>query len=130
MSVINKLRSEHINLNNYLQFYFKDENKNNKCTHCNCIESVKHYLTECKLFTKQRKKLYRTLRKIDIKYKFKYKINTRLLLFPFLYQDWSNEDEIDYNIIKDINTSKRISIYNAIYKYVKRTNRFNDKYGI
>ena len=130
MCIINKLRSEHINLNNYLHFHFKKEYTNNKCIHCNCIESVKHYLTECKLFDNQRKKLYRSLRKIDVNYKFKHKINTRLLLFPFLYQDWSNKDEIDYNIINENNTFKRVHIYNAICKYVKRTNRFNGKYGI
>ena len=58
-ATINKLRTEHINLNNYTNYYFKKQNfKENLCKHCQVAttENVNHFLFECPTYQKQRNK--------------------------------------------------------------------------
>ena len=129
-SYINCLRSEHIGLNNYENAYFKKNyNHNGKCTKCNCgaNESVRHFILECNKFNKQRNKLFKNLRKINIKFKNKQKTKIRDLLFPFTWQDDPDKNDIHFHLIIQKNIANRIGIYNEIIKYIIKTKRFNNR---
>ena len=140
--IINKLRTERINLNHYLYTIgIKDDYK---CKKCNHPETVDHFLLDCPGYTDkfaqqlfknnvdyniQRNKLKKELRKITIFFKHERNFTIQNLLFPHIWQrkltgkgkhqDW-NRDGVYY----------RTQILKAVAKFVMNTKRFNDDYGI
>ena len=128
-SYLNQLRSEHIGLNNYENFYFKNKHHHNGlCQNCGHIESVRHYILECDKFKKYRDKLFKNLRNINIKFKYQQKIKIKELLFPFTWQkDPDKNENVHYHLEIKNNISTRIGIYREIIKYIIKTKRFNHK---
>ncbi|MBW0466403.1 hypothetical protein O181_006118 [Austropuccinia psidii MF-1] len=66
-STINQLRSEHVVLNEYL--YRIKTRGNPLCDKCNQIESVRHFLSHCKRYKTQRKRIKADLRHDKIRFK-------------------------------------------------------------
>ena len=71
--------------------------------------------------------IFKHLRRINNKFKFKQKIKIKDLLFPFTWQEDPNKKDIHYNITIQNNIYSRIGIYKEIIKYIKKTKRFNNK---
>ena len=133
-SIINKLRTENINLNNFIYFYFKNNNKSNhnngNCNGlCSTNETVSHFLLECLKFKKQRNILFKKLRKINIKFKFRNNIKSIDILFPHIWQAHPNIDDEDYKIKNYKNLLIRVQILKEVCNFVKSTERFNGDYG-
>ena len=136
VSLINKLRTEHINLNNYIYYYHEKNNKekkevtNGKCINCKCNETISHYILECNMFDQQRKILFKKLRKIDIKFKNRNNVSIIEILFPHIWQiNYTKDLDSDYKLKNDRNTRIRIEILKAIIEFVRKTERFNGEYG-
>ena len=120
--MIIRLITEHIELNSFL-FKLKlkcpKNNKipdSNKCNECNKIESVKHYILDCKRYNGQRLKLFNNIIKINHKYKYGKFRTIKYLLFP-------------YKLFRN-NEQQQIKIWKEILGYIKATNRFENLYGI
>ena len=136
-STINKLRTEHINLNSYTNYYFgkkdaKNDFKNRLCKHCTSsptIESVNHYLFECKKYSKERKKMHKKLRRINKIFKNKIALTFKNILFPHTWQDELNQKNENYKYKKIENIKIRIEILRIVKQYVNETERFNSDYG-
>ena len=137
VSIINKIRTEYINLNNYVYYYheknkkeIKDGKTMGKCKHCKCNENISHYILDCKLYENQRKKLFKKLRNIDIKFKNQNKITILDLLFPHLWQiKYAKEYDENYKEKNNKNIRVRVEIFKQIVKYTETTRRFNGQYG-
>ena len=97
--IITKLRTEMINLNDYL--FYINKHTDGKCNHCNMKETVDHYLMDCTGFTNiiiqqlnrnnvnynvVRNKLRKNLRKIDIFFKNENNFTALNILFPHIWQ--------------------------------------------
>ena len=131
-STINKLRTEHINLQNYKNYFFeKLDYNNNICKNCSraCFETVKHYLCDCPKYINERNRMYRELRKINQIYKKPIYRNTSSIIFPHTWQNELDSMDIDYKQKKITNTKARVDILKIVKKYVDETKRFNGDYG-
>ena len=126
---INKLRSEHINLKEYENFYFKSQNTRfGLCTQCTNIakETVKHYILECDRFKNERSRLYKKLRRIDVKFKNIDKIKLKDIIFPHTWQKENQEEvRVEKNELFN-NINKRTKIIKTIIKYINDTKRFEN----
>ena len=135
--IIMKLRTEYINLNNYL-FYIGKHN-DGTCDGCDTIESVSHFLIDCPGYTDEiqmsynrnnrnydgyRKNLRKKLRKIDVFFKQSENFNAVNILFPHTWQLKPRKKDENYNEILEKNTKKRISILKAVVKFTIDTRRF------
>ena len=133
IATIMKLRSEHINLNNYENFYFPgNANHDEHCQNCNkrVTETVHHILLECNQYQVERKRMFKKLKEIDIYFKQKrYRIRTADLLHPHLWQthpSWNDEkrkEKIQNNI------GVRVNILRTVKEFIQRIHRFNGEYG-
>ena len=102
------------NLNNYISYYHENDNKkenniktkkkykkkhkmiektNGLCKNCKCLENVTHFLIECEQFKNERKHLFNKLRNIDIKFKYKNRINVIEMIFPHTWQIQFNKSD-------------------------------------
>ena len=132
-----KLRTEYINLNNYLHYIGK--HSDGTCDGCEEIENVSHFLTECPGFTDEiqmsynrnnrnyvgyRKNLRKRLRKIDIFFKYEENFTAVNMLYPHIWQTKPKRKDENYKEILEKNTRKRISILKAVIKFVIETRRF------
>ena len=127
LSIINKLRTEYINLNDYKCKFFKYKTNTCEKCKCNCIETVNHYLLDCIAYNKFRKKLKRNLKKINIR--FKYENNHTVIdwLFPHIWQSNINRAKFYETYYKNIEI--RMKILRLICTFVNETERFKGEYG-
>ena len=134
--IINKLRTEYINLNNFEKKFFKKGN--GLCNICKVNDTVSHLLLECKINNNENNKInelrhamINKLRKIDIFYKNEFNINSINLLFPHTWQQDPTNDDKEWKIKLEVNTSKRVKILKVIANFVLNSKRFkNNEYGI
>ena len=129
-NIINKLRTEHCNLNNYESFYYKGESANCTNPQCNCIETVSHYLIDCPLFDQYRNKMRNSLCKIDNRFNNSQYFNAMEILFPHRWQINPSKDDKNYKQIMSKNRDIRVKIIDCICEYVIDTKRFDSEYGI
>ena len=154
--IITKLRTERINLNDYM--FFINQNNTNECKYCNkkkkdkkgkiiemkikVIEKVSHYLIDCPgikdemilslsknavNYNIERNKLRKKLRKIDIYFKNPRNFTSQNILFPHIWQR-----RVYYNnnkIIKHKNLNNRVEILKAVVNFVRATKRFKTDKG-
>ena len=144
--IITKLRTEMINLNDYLHYIKK--HVDGDCAHCNVKETVEHYMMDCPGFTNiiiqqlhrnnvnynvVRNKLRKDLRKIDVFFKNEINFNTMNILFPHVWQrkltnvKRNEQQQIEW---KQKRLRKRVDILKAVANFVRNTKRFNNDYGI
>ena len=132
-AIINKLRTEHINLNNYENFMFPNNcHHYGLCEFCQngSIESVRHFLIECPKFENERDTFFKKLRNIHKRFKFKQKISVQSILFPFTWQRFLKNDEPNYKEIYQKNIKTRLIIYEQTIDFINKTNRFKQKHGM
>ena len=144
--IINKLRTEHINLNDYKYHRFKKE-ESPKCKFCKTVnETVEHYLIDCPGQTNQmgldmnpwdrnynilRNLLKYRLKKQCVFFKQKQNFTVQNLLFPHIWQvNPLKEDK--YKIEKKKkNLLRQVYVLKKVIEFVKSTKRFNkEMYGI
>ena len=133
--IINRLRTEFINLNNYKYRYHNETN--GMCDYCNCIDNVSHFLFDCRInkemdnqIDKYRNKLYNGLRKTNVFFKNRYNITTLNMLFPHRWLPDPKKDDKKYYEKLQKNVSIRVNILKLIVQFVKNTKRFsNDDMG-
>ena len=144
--VVNKLRSECINLNGYKQYKYGESN--GKCIYCDVEETVEHFLLKCKgnkndfviyhndcemNYDIIRNKLRRNLiiNKCVIFFQQEKNFNALNLLFPHIWhQDPINTDP-KFKEIKEKNLNREIEILKCVVEFVTGTKRFKkEKYGL
>ena len=135
--IINKLRTEHINLNDYKKKRFDDTN--GKCKYCNVKETVSHFLLDCPGnafedrnnfevdYIKCRWRLRKELKRISIFFKYEHNFNCKNLLFPHVWQDIPRKSNPNYNKIKEDNERRETAILRAVVRYVQDTLRFRQE---
>ena len=141
IEIINKLRTEHINLNHYKKKRFKDTD--GKCQYCGVKETVNHFLLDCPgsnienhntydiNYNIQRRKLKSELKKISIFFKYEQNFNCENLLFPYVWLVDPNKKDPNYQEIKNRNQYRITNVLKAVVKFVKNTKRFKkEKYKI
>lgn len=127
--VINKLRTETANLNDYKANIFHD------CSElCSCdndhLETVQHYLIDCELFKKQRHNFRKKLCKIDKFFKQEQNFMAINILFPHRWQIQPRSRDSCYKKKSKLNINRRVNILKQTVQFVLRTKRFDCKYGI
>ena len=130
-STINKMRTEFINLNNYISHFHKN-NSNIKNMCCYCLEKnedIIHFVLKCPRFERQRKKLFKNLRQISIKFKNKANISINDILFPHMWQIQPNTKDPWYKEKLYNNTLIRIKILRELVQFTKETKRFKGEFG-
>ena len=141
--IINKLRTECINLNGYKKYKFNETS--GKCIYCNVEETVEHFLLKCKGSTVeyvnyhneyetdynlQRDKLRKELRKIAIFFKEEKNFNAINILFPNVWQANPKKTNPNYHEIKENNRKREIDVLKCVVRFVQNTKRFKkEKYG-
>ena len=134
--IINKLRTEYINCNNFKKFYFNETN--GSCEKCKIKDSVEHLILDCKIndkmennMNKIRNKFYKDLRKIHIHFKYPYNFEVMNILFPHIWLPLTNKKDKKYYYKRSYNLNIRIKIIKRVCKFIKDTKRFDEeKYGI
>ena len=108
--VINRLRTEHINLNHYKNKRFNDTS--GKCCYCYVNETVEHFLLDCPGnpfenpnafeidYNACRWKLRQNLKKISIFFKNEINFNCMNILFPHVWQRLPRKSNPNYHKIK------------------------------
>jgi len=134
LAIISRLLTKHIELNRFLCIYkMKDtddeEIESPHCTKCNehKVESVHHYLLNCKAYHDFRQILIMEIRQIWNGYDKPSNLNLKCILLPFLIIDNQMTDK--YNKCP-LSTSQQASIWKHICKYVKRTQRLKDLFRV
>ena len=142
--IINKLRTECINLNGYKKFAFNETS--GKCIYCDVEETVEHFLLKCKGSTVEyvnyhneyeidynlvRDKFRKDLRKIAIFFKEEKNFDVINILFPNIWQANPKKTNPDYHEIKEKNRKREIDILKCVVRFVRNTKRFKkEKYGL
>ena len=132
--IINKLRTEYINLNNYKKFYFNESN--GTCNNCKCKESVKHYLLDCEgnnniNYKYIRFKLWKDLRKLHSKFRYENNRTVENLLFPHIWILDPRKDCNEYWFKLQYNEQLRVKILKRICLFVLESKRFEkEEYGL
>jgi hypothetical protein len=121
-AIICRLRSEHIELNEYL--YRFNQYNHERCEKCNGnkIENIQHFLLECSNYNSIRNVMFEEIKKESIIFIGNPDTNINYheimaYLYPHLYQD---------NIYDIISINERIHIYKCVYKYIIKTERFKN----
>ena len=141
--IINKLRSEYINLNGYKNFKFNETN--GKCIYCNVEETVEHFLIKCKGSKSEyanfhndfemdydiiRAKFRKTLKTISIFFKEEKNFNITNILFPQCWQNQPKKTNPEYHDIKEKNLAREVKILKCVVRFVQDTKRFKkEKFG-
>ena len=140
--IINKLRTEQINLN-YYKYYFHEKRKKREeqrtdgsCIHCNRRENVSHFILECEFqldviksnkIKIARNNLFAELRKHTIFFRNGFNRTIENILFPHYWQlrpDWKDpmrKEKIETNLMI------RVKILKSIVKFVIASERFKDE---
>ena len=127
IEIINKLRTEHININNYKYHYFGTDSPN--CDHCNTIENVSHLLFDCHKYKHQRYKWFIKLTQLNKFFEYPQNRTSVNVLFPIRWQPKINPKDPNYKEINKKFMIERFDIYESITQYIKNINYFeNDKY--
>ena len=136
-SLITKLRTECINLNDHKHFRFKDINNGHyeMCKYCSVPETVEHYLIDClgqtkKLalemnsweinFNASRNILKCKLKRIDSFFNNRANFNVINLLFPHVWQVKPRRKDINYKTKIENGTKRRICIFKELTEFVYR----------
>ena len=148
--IINKLRTEHVNLNHYKYHRYKDPTANfGNCIHCNRAETVEHYLIDCNGVTDKlqldlnpnainynaMRNIFKfRLKSLSIFFKNPMNFTTRNILFPHCLQRKPSRDGLsskEYKQKLDSQLDRRINILKELTNFVKATKRFDrEKYGM
>ena len=141
-SIIMKLRTEYINLNQYLHYI--NFHPDGLCDHCGVEETVSHYLIDCvgykhsvELdlhkdnvdFTIVRKKLRNKLKNIAIFFRNQANFTVENILFPHIWQCKPKYGNKNYTELMEKNLKRRIDILKAIIEFVRETKRFKNDFG-
>ena len=134
--IINKLRTEYINLNNFKYYFFKETTSG--CFACNCNETVSHLLFDCHIHCNSKKKVLKLrniflkdLRKIHMHFKLRQNHNAIDVLFPHTWILKPYSRDPDYKSKCKKNTILRIKIIKRVVKFVLQLGRFNnEEFGI
>ena len=134
--IINKLRTEYININPWNKQFFNDSNGN--CQYCNCQESISHILFECNGFNNNdqkylqaRNKFFNKLKKIHIHFKNRVNLNALAILFPHIWLLNPRWNHPNYKQCIKVNLKIRVKILKQIVYYINEIDRFKErKYGI
>ena len=142
-SIINKLRSECINLNGYKHFKYGESNGN--CVYCKVEETVEHFLINCGGSKCEYANYYnefemdydiirydfkQNLKKIAAFFNQEINFNVINLLFPNIWQKEPKKTNPNYFDIKRKNEKRVIEILKLVVKFVKDTKRFKkEKFG-
>ena len=121
--IITRLRSEHIGLNSYLYEKVKVADSP-LCEYCEVVESVQHFLIDCRRYDIQRNKLRNRLRALNAHFWNEKHFQCVDMLMPHTWQD--RPDSTDRKRKKKENeyTLKRVEILQAVVKFVLETGRF------
>ena len=145
--VINKLRTEYINLNHYKYFRFIDISSNNGlCKYCNVSETVQHYLIDCpgqtnimalemngldKNYNVLRNEFKRKLKKISIHFKNPRNFNVYNILFPHIWKRKLDKKDGNYNLKKKGQILRSINVLKLVVDFVQKTRRFRrEQFGM
>ena len=142
--VVNKLRSQCINLNGYKQYKYGESN--GKCIYCNVEETVEHFLLKCKGSKNEyvnyhndfemdydiiRNKFRNNLIKCAIFFQQEKNFNALNLLFPHIWQQDPINTDPKYKEIKEKNLNRESEILKCVVQFVKETKQFKkEKYGL
>ena len=139
MEIITKLRTERINLNNYLKFIKKHDTP--LCRFCGREETVIHFLTECSGITdptllagspwnvnydRCRNEMKNRLRRTAIFFNNPIHFNTNNILFPHTWQQQPIRKQHNFKEIIKKNDKRRAEILKIVVRYVMATKRFQD----
>ena len=124
IEIINKLRTEHINLNNY-RYQFHDE-QSPLCTNCNTIENVSHYLFDCNKYQYQRHKWYIKLNQITNFFNNPQHRTAINVLFPIKWQPTIDPMDPIYKTIYKNQQQQRWDFYESIITFIKETKHFEN----
>jgi hypothetical protein len=121
-AILCRLRSEHIEINEYL-FRFNQYNSD-KCELCNnnCIENIYHFLLECPYYNALRNVLFEELKEKSIIFNGNPDTNMNYFdIMAYLYPHTLQKE-----LYSSISINERIYIYKCIYKYVIKSKRFEN----
>ena len=141
--IINKLRTECINLNGYKKYRFGETS--GKCYYCDVEETVKHFLLDC-IGSKSdysnyhnefeldydiiRDKFKKELCKIAIFFKEEKNFNIKNILFPQVWQKDPIKTNPKYHEIMERNKKREVDVLKCVVRFVQHTKRFKkEKYG-
>ena len=142
--IINKLRTECINLNGYKNYKYGESN--GKCIYCDVEETVEHFILKCKGSKNDfvnyyneyemdydviRKKFRKNLIKKAKFFQQDINFNIINILFPHIWQQDPINTDPKYHEIKERNEKREIEVLKCVVQFVKDTKRFKkEKYGI
>ena len=141
--IINKLRTECINLNGYKEYKYGETNE--KCIYCDVEETVEHFLLDCK-GNKNKFVIYHNEYELDYDiirnnfrknlvkqarfFKQECNFNIINILFPNVWQQDPIKTNPKYHEIKKRNDRREVEILKCVVQFVKDTKRFKkEKYG-
>ena len=81
--MISKLRTEHIALNGYAKKILS--NPTDRCPRCQVVETVEHFLMDCREFDEQRAEMRKKLIGINNQFNDESFFSIRNVLFPHLW---------------------------------------------
>ena len=135
--IINKLRTECINLNGYKKYKYGETN--GKCIYCGTEETVEHFLLYCKgsknkfvNYHNENEVNYNIVRS-DFRQQlikqakfFEHEINFNIIniLFPNVWQQDPINTNPKYHEIKERNQKREVAILKEVVKFVINTKRF------
>ena len=138
--IINKLRTEYINLNNFKYKFFNETNGN--CSYCSgpimpVRDDITHFLMDCKInnemsvkMNKLRHDLRRDLRKMHVHFRNDYNWNPDSMLFPHYWAPMPAHNDPKYYYKYQGNIRLRVNIIKRVVRFVIATKRFEkEKYG-
>ena len=126
IEIINKLRTEHINLNNY-KYQFHDL-ESPLCDKCQVIENVSHILFDCNNYHHQRYKWYINLSQINQFFNNPVNRTSLNVLFPFRWQPTIDIKDPNYKTIYNNHMQQRFDIYESIITFIKDIKYFENQY--
>ena len=121
-AMITRMRTEHIELNLYKYVIFGIGDGN--CDLCECYETVRHFLCDCKKYDQERKILRDELLKYNKIYKHKQFFNAKRILFPHLNQ---REKKKQWNVDKRVMILKNVCLYMAMTRRFENENSKSGK---
>ena len=124
IEIINKLRTENINLNNYKYHYHGMESP--LCTNCQTIENVTHLLFDCNKYMHQRHKWFIKLNRINKFYENPQNRTSINVLFPIRWQNKIDPKDPNYKELNKQLMYQRFDIYDSIVQFIKDINRFEE----
>ena len=122
VEMICKLRSEHISLNGYARKILGKPS--DRCPHCLCIETVEHFVMDCRLFDEQRSEMRKKLININNEFDNESFFNIRNVLFPHEWVRLPDPKSENYKDEWNEATNTRVRVLQLVTEFVNDTNRF------